>query len=62
MADDDGSSLTEAAAEKPKELAREAERGRSARTPLIVLSGVTIVIAIVVAVVLAIAFLVYFLA
>jgi hypothetical protein len=45
-----------------KELAHEAERGRSARTPLIVLSGVTLFVAVVVAVILTIALLVYFLA
>jgi hypothetical protein len=48
--------------ETAKELAREAERGRSPRTPLIVLTGVTLVVGIVVAVVLTIALLVYFLA
>jgi hypothetical protein len=62
MADENGRSLPEAAAEKPKELAREAGRGRSARTPLLALTGVTVVVAIVVAIVLAIALLVYFLA
>jgi hypothetical protein len=45
-----------------KELAHEAERGRSARTPAIVLGGVALVVAIVVAVILTIALLVYFLA
>lgn len=41
--------------EKPKELAQEAERGRSARTPWLVLGGVNLVVALVVAIVLAIA-------
>ena len=48
--------------ETPKELAQEASRGRSARTPVIALTGVTLVVAVVVAVILAAAFLVYFLA
>ena len=51
----------EAAVEKPKELAHEAARGRSERTPWIALTGVTIGVGIVVAVVLTIAFLIYFL-
>lgn len=46
----------------PAELVKEAERGRSERTPLIAISGLTIVLAVIVAVVLAIAFLVYSLA
>jgi hypothetical protein len=46
--------------ETAKELEHEAERGESPRTPLIVLSGVTIFVAVVVVVVLAIAFAVYF--
>ena len=48
--------------ETPKELAREAERGRSERTPWIALTGVTLVVAVLVAVILIVAFLVYFLA
>ncbi len=48
--------------EATKELAKEAERGRSPRTPLIALTGVTLLVAVVVAVILAIALLVYFLA
>jgi hypothetical protein len=40
----------------------EAERGQSARTPLIVLGGVNVIVALIVAVVLAIVFTVYFLA
>ncbi len=47
--------------ETPKELAQEASRGRSARTPLIALTGVTLVVAAVVAVILVAALLVYFL-
>jgi hypothetical protein len=47
--------------EKPEEIAREAERGRSERTPWLVLGGVQIVIGLVVVVVLALVFLVYFL-
>jgi hypothetical protein len=47
--------------EKPEELAREAERGRSERTPWLVLGGVQIAIGAAVAVVVAIVFLVYFL-
>ena len=45
-----------------KDLAHEAERGRSARTPLIAITGVTLVVAIVVAVILTVSLLVYFLA
>jgi hypothetical protein len=45
--------------EKPEELAREVERGRSERTPCLALGGVHVVIALVVAVVLAIVLLVY---
>jgi hypothetical protein len=48
--------------ETPKDLAQEASRGRSARTPVIALTGVTLVVAAVVAVILAAAFLVYYLA
>jgi hypothetical protein len=47
--------------EKVEELAHEAEEGATARTPVIVLSGVTIVVAVVVIVVLALAFLAYYL-
>jgi hypothetical protein len=49
-------------AETTKSLATEADRGRSARTPAIALTGVTIVIAALVAVVLLIAVLAYVLA
>jgi hypothetical protein len=46
--------------ETAKELAEEAERGRSARTPLIAITGVTLLVGVVVAIVLAIALTVYF--
>jgi hypothetical protein len=46
--------------ETAKELEREAEEGRSPRTPLIAITGVTIVAAIVVGIVLAIALTLYF--
>lgn len=48
--------------EKTEELAAEAERGRSERTPWLVLGGVHLAVAALVAVVLAIAFTVYLLA
>jgi hypothetical protein len=48
--------------EKTQRLVGEAERGRSERTPWLVLGGVHIFVAIVVAVVLAIVFTVYLLA
>ena len=47
--------------EKVEELAHEAEEGASPRTPLIVLSGVTIVVAGVVAILLVLAFTAYYL-
>ena len=47
--------------ESPKKLAREAERGSSERTPLIALTGVTMVIAAVVAVLVVVLLLIYFL-
>jgi hypothetical protein len=46
--------------ESPKELVREAERGQSERTPVIALTGVTLVVAAVVGVVVAVALIVYF--
>ena len=46
--------------ETPKDLAEEAQRGRSERTPWIALSGVTLVVALVVAVLVAVVLLVYF--
>jgi 5,10-methenyltetrahydromethanopterin hydrogenase len=48
--------------EKVAELAGEAERGKSARTPLIVLGGVNLVVFAVVAIVLALVFTVYLIA
>ena len=48
--------------EKTEELAAEAERGRSERTPWLVLGGVHIAVAALVVVVLAIVFTVYLLA
>jgi hypothetical protein len=47
--------------EKVEELAHEAEEGESARTPAIVLSGVTIFVALVVAILLVVAFTAYYL-
>jgi hypothetical protein len=44
-----------------KELEHEAEVGQSARTPLIVLSGITVVVMLIVAVLLVIAFTAYYL-
>jgi hypothetical protein len=46
----------------PGELVEEAARGRSERTPLIAIGGVTIVVGAIVVVLLAVAFLVYMLA
>ncbi len=46
--------------ETTKDLAAEAERGTSARTPLIATTAVTIAVAIVVAIVLAVALILYF--
>jgi hypothetical protein len=46
--------------ETPKELAKEADRGRSERTPWIALTGVTIAVGIFVAVIIAAALIVYF--
>ncbi|MGI9111577.1 MAG: hypothetical protein ACR2GT_05205 [Gaiellaceae bacterium] len=48
--------------EKPKELAEEAERGRSERTPALAISGVALAVGTLVAIVLGIAFAVYLLA
>jgi hypothetical protein len=47
--------------ETPKELAKEADRGRSERTPWIALTGVTLAVGALVAVVLVLAFLAYLL-
>jgi hypothetical protein len=46
--------------ETTKELAAEAERGRSARTPMIALTGVTLAILVAVITLLAIALILYF--
>jgi len=46
--------------EKTKELAAEADRGRSPRTPLIALTGVTVVVGIVVAVVVVVGLVLYY--
>jgi hypothetical protein len=48
--------------ETSKDLAVEADRGRSARTPAIALTGVTLAVTILVAAVLVLAFLAYLLA
>ncbi|HEV7641590.1 MAG TPA: hypothetical protein VGO39_12055 [Gaiellaceae bacterium] len=47
--------------EKVEELAHEAEEGETARTPLLVVSGVAIVLAVVVAILLVLAFTAYYL-
>jgi hypothetical protein len=46
--------------EKTKELAHEAERGRSPRTPLLALTGVTLLLAVIFAVLVTIALVLYF--
>jgi hypothetical protein len=46
--------------EKTKELAAEAERGRSPRTPLLALTGVTVVIAVIFAVLVTVGLVLYF--
>jgi hypothetical protein len=46
--------------EKTKELAAEAERGRSPRTPLLALTGITVLLSIVFAVLVTIALVLYF--
>ena len=46
--------------ETAKELEREAEEGRSARTPLIALTGVTIFVGIIFAILVTIALVLYF--
>jgi hypothetical protein len=48
--------------ETPKDLAKEAGRGRSERTPWLALTGVTLVVGALVAAILAVALVVYFLA
>ena len=49
-------------AEKPADLVREAEQGQSERTPVLALTGVTLVVAALVGVVLVIVVAVYLLA
>ena len=46
--------------ESPRDLAREAESGRSERTPWLALTGVTLVVGALVLVILAVALIVYF--
>ena len=46
--------------EKIKELEAEADRGRSPRTPLLALTGVTVVIGVIFAVLVAVALFLYF--
>jgi len=46
--------------ETPKELAREAQRGASSRTPWLALSGVTIALSVFVGVVVAVALVLYY--
>ena len=46
--------------EKIKELEAEAERGRSPRTPLIAITGITIVVGVIFAVLVTIALVLYF--
>jgi hypothetical protein len=46
--------------EKIKELEAEAERGRSPRTPLLALTGVTVLLAIIFAILVTIALVLYF--
>jgi hypothetical protein len=46
--------------EKTKELAEEVDRGRSPRTPLLVLSGVTVVVGIAFAILVTVALILYF--
>jgi hypothetical protein len=53
--------LEEKVEERVEDLAHEAEEGESARTPLIVLSGVTIFVGAVVAILLVLAFTAYYL-
>jgi hypothetical protein len=48
--------------ETTKDLADEAGKGRSPRTPLLAMTGVTVVVAVVLAVILTIVLLVYYLA
>jgi hypothetical protein len=54
--------VPDAKSNTPGELVEEAARGRSERTPLIAITGVTLVVGAILAVLLAVVFLVYFLA
>ena len=54
--------IVEELVEEVEELVAEAEEGKTARTPLLALTGVTLAVGVVVAVVLTLAFLVYLLA
>ena len=54
--------MPDAKSNTPGELVEEAARGRSERTPLIAITGVTVVIGAILALLLAIAFFVYFVA
>jgi hypothetical protein len=49
-------------ADTAKELAEEADAGRSARTPVIALTGVTLVVGVIFAVVVAVVLVIYFVA
>ena len=46
--------------EKTKELAAEADRGRSPRTPLIAITGITLILGVVVGIVVAVGLVLYF--
>lgn len=46
--------------ESPKDLVKEAERGRSERTPWLALTGVTLVVGVVVVAILVVALIAYF--
>ncbi|HEY2777647.1 MAG TPA: hypothetical protein VGI77_07055 [Gaiellaceae bacterium] len=48
--------------ESPKDLVKEAERGRSERTPWLALTGVTLVVGVVVVVIVVVALIAYFVA
>jgi hypothetical protein len=61
VAGEDSKGVSETARESAEDVVREADRGRSERTPLIALSGVTMIVAIAVAVLVVIVFLVYYL-
>jgi hypothetical protein len=57
----DVASATAHPVDTAQDLAAEAARGRSARTPIIALSGVTIAISVVLALLLVVLFLIYYL-